>query len=42
MAVAAEHLALADEYGRYSGQPLRELAAELVGPSGTSGGLTGP
>jgi len=28
--VAAEHVAFADEYGRYSGQPLQELAAELV------------
>lgn len=28
--VAAEHVAFADEYGRYSGQPLHELAAELV------------
>jgi Domain of unknown function (DUF4253) len=28
--VAAEHLAFADEYGRYSGQPVSELAAELV------------
>jgi len=29
--VAAEHLAFADEYGRYSGQPIRDLAAELLG-----------
>jgi hypothetical protein len=29
--VAVEHLAFADEYGRYSGQPIHELAAELVG-----------
>ena len=29
--VAAEHVAFADEYGRYSGQPIYELAAELVG-----------
>jgi hypothetical protein len=29
--VAAEHLAFGDEYGRYSGQPISELAAELVG-----------
>jgi hypothetical protein len=28
--VAAEHLVFADEYGRYSGQPVGELAAELV------------
>jgi hypothetical protein len=28
--VAAEHVAFADEYGRYSGQRLQELAAELV------------
>ena len=28
--VAAEHVALADEYGRYSGQPLHMLAAELM------------
>jgi hypothetical protein len=30
LAVAAEHLAFADEYGRYAGQPIRELAAELI------------
>ena len=29
--VAAEHLAFGDEYGRYSGQPISELAADLVG-----------
>lgn len=29
--VAAEHIAFGDEYGRYSGQPISELAAELVG-----------
>jgi hypothetical protein len=29
--VAAEHVAFADEYGRYSGQPIYELAADLVG-----------
>jgi hypothetical protein len=29
--VAAEHVAFADEYGRYAGQPIRELAAELTG-----------
>lgn len=29
--VAAEHLAFGDEYGSYSGQPISELAAELVG-----------
>ena len=28
--VAAEHVAFADEYGWYSGQPLQEHAAELV------------
>jgi len=31
MADAAEHLAFADEYGRYSGQPISELAADLAG-----------
>lgn len=29
--VAAEHVAFAAEYGRYSGQPISELAADLVG-----------
>lgn len=29
--VAAEHVAFGDEYGRYSGEPISELAAELVG-----------
>ncbi len=29
--VAAEHVAFGDEYGRYSGQPISELAADLVG-----------
>jgi hypothetical protein len=29
--VAAEHIAFGDEYGSYSGQPISELAAELVG-----------
>jgi hypothetical protein len=30
LGVTAEHFAFADEYGSYSGQPIRDLAAELV------------
>jgi len=31
IAVAAEHIAFADEYGKHAGQSVRELAADLVG-----------